>query len=257
VFPLLFKTKSHKHPGVLKEMMRSPYRIGGRIALLKRRPRVAEYLSPADTKQIFQKKGWKRIVGFQTRNPIHKAHEYLQRVSLEFVDGLFIQPLVGWKKKGDFSNEAVISSYKYMIKNIYPSNRVLLGVLDTPMRYAGPREAVFHAIIRRNYGCTHFIIGRDHAGVGNFYGKYEAHRLIKQLDNLGIRIFTLHEPYYCKKCGFTVSRNNCRHINSRDSISGTKIRKFILNNKTIPIEYMRKEISMLLIRLNKENKCFV
>ncbi len=241
----VFRTRDMTHPGVKKEKERSPRRVGGKTTLLDK-TLLEDALRPENTKKIFADKGWKTVVGFQTRNPIHKAHEHLQRIGLEVCDGLFINPIMGWKKKGDFTQEAVVAAYEKMMEKFYPKNSVYMEGLKTQMRYAGPREAVFHAIIRRNLGCTHFIIGRDHAGVGGFYGAYDAHALARELSekyNLGIQLLLLHEPYYCKKCGMVVSEKNCGHYETdRVEISGTIIRKYI-NEGAIPDEIMlRREI---------------
>lgn len=241
----VFRTLDMTHPGVKKEKERSSLRVGGKTNLTDR-TLLEDALQPEKTKKVFADKGWKTIVGFQTRNPIHKAHEHLQRIGLEVCDGLFINPIIGWKKKGDFTQEAVVAAYERMIEAFYPQDSVYMEGLKTQMRYAGPREAVFHAIIRRNLGCTHFIIGRDHAGVGGFYGAYDAHALARELSekyDLGIQLLLLHEPYYCKKCGMVVSEKNCSHYETdRVEISGTIIRKYI-NEGAIPDEIMlRKEI---------------
>lgn len=241
----IFCTLDMKHPGVKKEKERSSRRVGGKVVLTDK-TLLKGALSPDSTKKVFLNKGWKTVVGFQTRNPIHKAHEHLQRIGLEICDGLFINPIIGWKKKGDFTQEAIIAAYEKMISEFYPSNSVYMAGLKTQMRYAGPREAIFHAIIRRNLGCTHFIIGRDHAGIGGFYGAYDAHILARKLSeqyDLGIELLLLHEPYYCKKCKMVVSEKNCNHYRTeRIEISGTIIRQYI-NNGAIPNEIMfRKEI---------------
>lgn len=250
----VFCTLDGSHPGVKKEQERSPLRAGGKTTLLDK-GLLENVLKPEKTKKIFAERGWKTVVGFQTRNPIHKAHEYLQRVGLEVCDGLFINPIIGWKKKGDFTQEAVVAAYERMIEKFYPKNNVYMEGLQTQMRYAGPREAVFHAIIRRNLGCTHFIIGRDHAGVGGFYGAYDAHVLARKLSekyDLGIQLLLLHEPYYCKKCGMVVSEKNCSHYETdRIEISGTIIRKYI-NDGVIPNEIMlRKEIFEAILNSGK------
>lgn len=241
----LFQTAEDAHPGVWKERNRSPWRLGGPTRL--KDPHLLEgALKPEDTKRIFREKGWKTVVGFQTRNPVHKAHEYIQRIGLELCDGLFINPITGWKKKGDFTEEAVMAAYRTMAGAFYPRDRVYVAGLRTQMRYAGPREAVFHAIIRRNLGCTHFIIGRDHAGVGSYYGTYEAQELARRLaaeNDLGIQLLLTREPYYCNKCGQIVTDRHCAHYaTDRVEISGTMIRRYIKDG-SIPNEIMmRKEI---------------
>lgn len=247
----IFCTREDAHPGVWKEKKRSKYRIGGRTTLLKREL-LENSLCPEAIKKIFKENGWKTVAGFQTRNPIHKAHEYIQRLGLEICDGLFINPITGWKKKGDFTEEAVIAAYKEMIRGFYPASRVFLAGLKTQMRYAGPREAIFHAIIRKNLGCTHFIIGRDHAGVGSYYGAYDAHVLAEKLmekHELGIQLLLSREPYYCTKCKQVVTDKTCKHYHSnRMEISGTIIRKYI-NEGHIPDEMMmRNEIFQAILQ---------
>jgi len=249
----VYKTDDINHPGVKKELDRSIFRVGGKIKLLDKNL-LNNTLNPQETKKYFQENNWNTIVGFQTRNVVHRAHEYLHRVGLEFCDALFINPLVGWKKAGDFSEEAVENGYKAMIDKYYKGLNIYFNTLKTPMRYAGPREAVFHAIIRRNLGCTHFIIGRDHAGVGNYYGKYEAHELAKQIikkDDLGIELLLLKEPYYCNVCEQMVSENCCAH-NDITRISGTEVRD-MLSKGLIPSKtYMREEIAKEIIKLKEE-----
>lgn len=239
----VFRTLDDAHPGVRKERERFPYRVGGPVTLLDH-AFLNGALRPEDTKRIFFEKNWKTVVGFQTRNPIHKAHEHIQRIGLEVCDGLFINPIVGWKKRGDFTEEAVMAAYRKMAEEFYPPERVHIAGLKTQMRYAGPREAVFHALIRRNLGCTHFIIGRDHAGVGGYYGPYDAHALARELEpELGISLLLTREPYYCRRCGQIVTDKHCAHYNTdRVEISGTIIRRYIQNG-SIPNEIMlRKEI---------------
>jgi sulfate adenylyltransferase len=255
----VFLTEDKSHPGIAKEISRSVYRVGGPIHILKKNYELlpAYSLSPQETKKKFTQKGWETITGFQTRNPIHRAHEYLQRIAMEITDGLFIQPLVGWKKSDDFSPEAIIKSYEKMIDKFYPKNKIVMGVLTTPMRYAGPREAIFHAIIRRNHGCTHFIVGRDHAGVGNYYGKYDAHNLCEKFPDLGIKIIKLAGPYYCKKCANIVTERTCPHSKiDTFAISGTFIRSLLSQGKIPAKEYMRKEIAQVLIDMRKKGKLF-
>jgi len=241
----IFHTLDDAHPGVKKERGRSVYRVGGPTRLTDPSHLIGA-LKPEDTKRVFREKGWDTVVGFQTRNPIHRAHEHIQRMGLELCDGLFINPITGWKKKGDFTQEAVMAAYQTMADQFYPRNRIYIAGLKTQMRYAGPREAVFHAIIRRNLGCTHFIIGRDHAGVGGYYGAYEAHDFVRELireNDLGIQFLLTREPYYCRRCGQIVTDKHCAHYaTDRVEISGTIIRKYVKDG-CIPNEIMmRKEV---------------
>lgn len=241
----VFKTIETAHPGVKKEKERSKRRIGGKTHIADNSI-LNDALKPTETKSMFKSKGWKTVVGFQTRNPVHKAHEHIQRLGLEICDGLFINPIVGWKKKGDFSQEAVMAAYEAMTEQFYPSDRVYLAGLKTQMRYAGPREAVFHAIIRRNLGCTHFIIGRDHAGVGGYYGAYDAHDLAREIQSehdLGINLLLTREPYYCSKCKQIVTDKTCSHYDThRIEISGTIVRKYISDGALPDEMIMRQEI---------------
>lgn len=252
----VFGTDSNKHPGVKKEKEKGLYRLSGKIKILKYIKEIS-IVNPNKIKDDFKIKGWKTIAGFQTRNPIHKAHEYHQRTALEMCDGLLINPLTGWKKKGDFSEEAIVLSYKYMLDNIYPKNSVYFSLLKTPMRYAGPREAVFHGIVRKNMGCTHFIVGRDHAGVGNYYKTYEAQDLIKTLENeLPLKFLLFKEPYYCKVCDMICTDNTCKHNSTQIiRISGTEIREKLKNNEFPNTNFVRKPISEQLIALG--NKLFI
>ena len=242
----LFGTDSTQHPGVARFCRMNNWFVGGSIKILIPPTHFQKWgeLTPAETKRHFREKNWKSIVGFQTRNIPHKAHEYLQRVNLELSDGLFIQPLIGARKKGDFSPEAVVLSYQYLIENHYPKSRVLLSPVRIPMRYAGPREAIFHAIIRRNFGCTHFIVGRDHAGVGDFYGKYEAQDLVRTVESeLGIAIRYMSGPYYCDICKGIVTEKTCQHLDSEPSaineISGTWLRQVLLEEASVDTNLVR------------------
>lgn len=251
----IFKTADNEHPGVAMERGRHKYRVGGKIVVTKQSI-LEGALNPKVTQQLFQKNGWKTVAGFQTRNPIHKAHEYLQRVALELVDGLFINPLVGWKKNGDFSEQAVVDGYQAMIEHYYNGLNIYFDTIRTPMRYAGPREAIFHAIIRRNLGCSHFIIGRDHAGVGDYYGNYEAHELARKIISkydLGITLLLFSEPFYCQRCEQIVSDNTCNHDHSmKEKISGTKIRAMLSQDKRPSEMMMRKEVSDSIIKLKSK-----
>jgi len=246
----IYKTTDTNHPGVAKELKRGKYRIGGRITLLDN-SLLDGALNPQKTKEYFKSKNWQTIVGFQTRNIPHRAHEYLHRLGLEFCDALFINPLIGWKKKGDFTQKAVEIGYKALIDNYYTNLNVYFDTLKTPMRYAGPREAIFHAIIRKNLGCTHFIIGRDHAGVGDYYDKYEAQQLAKKLqDKLDIQILLFKEPFFCPKCEMIVSENCCKHTDII-KISGTQIRKMFLDGKIPPKEFIRDEVAKAILELDE------
>ena len=245
----VYGTSSTNHPGVRFFETGGDWFLGGTVALKQRVefPLSPHELVPDQSKQIIADRGWDTVVGFQTRNVPHRAHEYLQRVALEHIDGLFLQPLVGRKKKGDYTPEAVIQGYRALIKDFFPTDRVMFGILMTSMRYAGPREAVFHAIIRRNYGCTHFIVGRDHAGVGNYYGLYDAHELAERFDGeLGINILRLHGPYYCGICETIVTEKTCPHENtdpeSVHHISGTDMRAILSGGQEPQPHLMRSQV---------------
>lgn len=254
----IYGTEDPSHPGVKHFYEMKPVFVGGEIELLKRAEfDISAYeLTPVETRQLFSDYGWKRVVGFQTRNVPHRAHEYLLRVALEHADGLFVQPLVGRKRSGDYNPEAIMRGYRALIGNYLPSRRVVLGILSTLMRYAGPREAVFHAIVRRNYGCTHFIVGRDHAGVGDWYGLYDAHELTRQFDgDLGIDIMRLKGPYHCKKCDGIATENTCSHGDTDfvEQISGTYMRRILGSGKHPDPHLMRLEVVDALQGIN----CFI
>lgn len=243
----LFGTADASHPGVDFFLRGGDHFVGGPIELTRRvKLDVSKFeLTPAETRAEFARRGWQSVVGFQTRNVPHRAHEYLQRVALELADGLFIQPLIGRKKIGDYRPEAIIAGYQALIGEFLPRERVLFGVLTTMMRYAGPREAVFHAIIRRNYGCTHFIVGRDHAGVGDWYGKYEAHDLTRQFDGeLGINILRLCGPYHCRVCDGIVTEKTCPHADTNEmrEISGTDMRRILTSGSAPDTALMRPKV---------------
>ncbi len=249
VATLLFGTSDANHPGVNRFYKQGDWFIGGKTEFwTKVETEVSKYeMTPKQSKKIFEELGWKKVVGFQTRNVPHRAHEYLQRVALEHADGLFIQPLVGQKKNGDYTPEAIMTGYQALVQQFYPKTNVVLGTLSTSMRYAGPREAIFHAIVRRNYGCTHFIIGRDHAGVGNYYGKYEAQELAKTVqDKLGIEIMHLHGPFYCSACQGIVTEHTCRHYTENpeviQEISGTMIRQMLRGGIKPDLNFFRQEV---------------
>ena len=252
----LFGTNDLGHPGVQKELKKTRFRVSGKINITDQNI-FSHFDKAIQFRSLFKQAGWETIVGFQTRNPIHRAHEYLQRTVLEIYDGLFINPLTGWKKSGDFSTEAVMVGYEAMIKNYYKGLNVIMRPLKTSMNYAGPKEAIHHAIIRRNMGCTHFMVGRDHAGVMNYYGQYEAHKLIDKLLSrgykFGITILKMREPVFCHACRHVVTDKSCSHSGSKiEKISGTKIRNLLETGKKPEPHLMREEVSEAIINLGQE-----
>ncbi len=248
---LVWGTESEEHPGVKLLYSKGEWAVGGDVWLLERinHPLRDWILEPEETRKIFEYRGWKTVVGFQTRNAPHKAHEYLQRIGLEVADGLFINPVLGWRKSDDFEPQTILTAYEYLINNYYPKKRVLLSGLATAMRYAGPREAVFHALVRKNFGCTHFIVGRDHAGVGNFYDPYEAHRIFDRLPkDIGIEIIRVSAVFYCKNCDCMASEKSCGHgEEERVYVSMTKIRDMLRKGVLPPDEMIRRDIAHLLM----------
>jgi len=247
----VFRTVDVRHPGVRKTMDRKELLIGGPIDLLNEIPEPFESvrLWPKETRVLFRERGWRTIVGFQTRNVPHRGHEYIQKAALTFADGLFINPLVGWKKPGDFRDEVIVEAYKVLIEHYYPKDSVVFSVLRMEMRYAGPREAVHHAIVRKNFGCTHFIVGRDHAGVAGFYGPYDAWKIFDEFPDLGIVPMFIREAFYCRKCGGMVNEKICPHGDEyRMRISGTKLRELIRRREPIPEWMMRPEVVEVVYR---------
>ncbi|WP_290901266.1 sulfate adenylyltransferase, partial [Ferroglobus sp.] len=250
----VFKTTDLDHPGVKKVFEMRDRLVGGKIDLLNQieNPFEKYTLQPVETRVLFKELGWRTVVGFQTRNAPHLGHEYVQKTALTFVDGLFINPVIGRKKKGDFRDEVILKAYEVLIERYYLKNRAVLAVLRTEMRYAGPREAIFHAIVRKNFGCTHFIVGRDHAGVGSYYKPYEAQEIFEEFPDLGITPIFFKQFYYCKKCYGFVNEAVCPH-RGEDIIppSGTKIREMLMKGELPPKEMMRPEVAEVILSFEK------
>lgn len=257
---LVYRTTDPAHPGVAALYEQGDWLIGGRIQLV-RLPRHRDFLeyrlSPAQTRRIFRERGWRRIVGFQTRNPVHRAHEYLHKCVMETFDGLFLHPVIGPTKPGDLPNEVRMRCYEVLIENYYPKERVVLAAYPAWMRYAGPREAVFHAIVRKNYGCTHFIVGRDHAGVGSYYHTYDAHRIFEAFDEaeLGVTPLFFDRAFYCRRCGSVASTKTCPHGGSeRLEFSGTRVREMLQAGEPLPPEFTRPEVAQVLMEWAQQER---
>ena len=251
----IYGTTDPKHPGVAKTLAMQDFLVGGKIDYVRRPSEIPirKYRkTPIETRASFEKSGWKTVVAFQTRNVPHVAHEMLQKASLNTHDGLFVNPLIGKKKSGDFTDEVIVGAYETLIQHYYPQNRCLLGTLHTEMRYAGPKEAIHHAIMRKNFGCTHIIIGRDHAGVGTFYDPFASQKIFDEYPDLEIEPVFYPAFFYCKKCLSFASERNCPHgPEYQEQLSGTKLRTMILDKQT-PSEYMiRPEVSKIIMSWNK------
>lgn len=250
----LFGTKDQDHPGVQMIQSKDPFFIGGSIKSFSDViPRKGDHdLSPKEMRVLFKKLGWDTVVGFQTRNVPHRAHEYLQKSALEHVDGLLVQPKIGEKKPGDYRNDAILEGYESLIEGYYPTESIALAMFKSRMWYAGPREAVFDSIVRKNYGCTHFIIGRDHAGVGNYYGDFEAQEMFDAIGNIGIEPLYYHYAFYCKKCDGIVSEKICPHGSDQHlEPSGTKLRGMLADGESPPSELMRPEVTETVLSFDK------
>ena len=242
----VYRTNDINHPGVSNTYNMKPYLVGGKISLISSKPSQYEKydLTPKETRFLFKQKKWREIVAFQTRNPPHIGHEYVQKTALTFVDGLFINPIIGKKKKGDFKDDVILASYDVLMKHYYLKERAVMSILKTAMKYAGPREAIHHAIMRKNFGCTHFIVGRDHAGVGNYYGPYDAHDIFAEFPDLGIIPLFFRSFSRCTKCNSVVNDKICPHDQKYHiNFSGKKIREILQNGKIPPEDMMRKEVS--------------
>jgi sulfate adenylyltransferase len=249
----IYTTTDAAHPGVSTVNNLRRHFVGGDILLISQNQReFDEYnLTPQETRVLFKEKGWKEIVAFQTRNPPHLGHEYVQKTALTFADGIFINPLIGKKKPGDFKDDVILRSYETLMQYYYLQERSVMSILRTSMKYAGPREAIHHAIMRKNFGCTHFIVGRDHAGVGSYYGPYDAHDIFEEFPDLGITPVFFRSFSWCNKCGTIVNDKICPHEQEHHiNFSGKKIRELLHQGQIPPEDMMRKEVAETILKFD-------
>ncbi|MBW7865956.1 MAG: sulfate adenylyltransferase [Candidatus Hydrogenedens sp.] len=252
----VYRTTDAAHPGVAYTYGMGDVFLAGDLDVLRAREvEHQEYnLTPAQTRAAFEERKWRRIVAFQTRNPIHRAHEYLTKCALEMCDGLLIHPLMGTTKSDDIPGDVRMKCYKVLLENYYPQDHVLLSIMPVNMRYAGPREAIMHAVIRKNYGCTHFIVGRDHAGVGNYYGTYDAHYIFDEIDPAALEITPIFfdHTFYSKRTGEMASKKTCPGTaEDHVMLSGTKVRELLKRGELPPVEFTRPEVAKVLIEWAK------